>query len=235
MIDVNEVKEFVDFLANKEQSGNSVSPSEFNLNLRRATDDLFRKEYGLPEDYKPGVPLPDISYEITQRIKDDMRVFKKTETITIDANGNGNIPDDYVHYTGIRYNKVTNNTGGQPTVEPKSVEAIDDDKWVGRIGNSIKVPNKDYPICNFNSSSIQFEPKDLYKVDLTYLKYPSTPNWAYTITDGTAIYDAGNSTNIELPKMLTNDLVRLICSYYGIRFRDNALTQYAEMIKTKGV
>ena len=235
MISVNEVKEFVDFLANKEQSGNSVSPDEFNLSLRRATDDLFRKEYGLPEDYKPGAPMPNISYEITQRIKDDMRVFKKTSAISIDSNGVGSVPSDYVHYTAIRYTKITNQKGGNPLIEPKSVEAIDDDKWDGRIGNSIKFPDKDYPICNFNSDTIQFEPKDLTIVQLTYLKYPSSPVWGYNIIDTVAIYDSSKSTDIELPQMLTNDIARLICSYFGIRFRDNMFLEYSEMIKNKGV
>ena len=48
IVSVNEVYEFVQYIADKEQSGNTMSPEEFNLNLRRAADDYFRWLYGLP-------------------------------------------------------------------------------------------------------------------------------------------------------------------------------------------
>lgn len=38
MIKVNEVKELVDFILNKDQSGNSYTPNQFNMLLRRAVD-----------------------------------------------------------------------------------------------------------------------------------------------------------------------------------------------------
>jgi len=38
MIKVNEVKELVDFILVKDQSGNSYTPNQFNMLLRRAVD-----------------------------------------------------------------------------------------------------------------------------------------------------------------------------------------------------
>jgi len=45
MINIDEVKRFVDFLANKHQSG-SVSPDEFNIGAKVANMSLFKKSTG---------------------------------------------------------------------------------------------------------------------------------------------------------------------------------------------
>ncbi|NQY43723.1 MAG: hypothetical protein HRT87_10305 [Legionellales bacterium] len=53
--------------------------------------------------------------------------------------------------------------------------------------------------------------------------------------DDVAMYDSGNSVQIELPLMLTNQLARIILSYIGINLREEKVVAYAETIKTKGV
>lgn len=234
MINVDEIKQFVDSIANKEQSGNSYTPNIFNLWLRRGADAIFKKEYGLAEDYKPGAPLPDIGYELTQKIKDDLRVFKETVTIVVDVNGKAILPTDYVHYTSFEFQKVVN-AAPSVTITPKFIEVIDDDKWTGRKNHPVKGPSKDYPILNFNSDHVLVEPKDLYQIDITYLRYPVTPEWAFTVEDGVEKYDAGNSTNVELPQMLTNDIGWFILSYLGIRNADDVVTPQADKVKTVGL
>ena len=50
MINVNEVKEYAEFLAKKWQSGGSLAPNEFNLLLPNIQRDIIRKYYGVPEE-----------------------------------------------------------------------------------------------------------------------------------------------------------------------------------------
>ncbi len=235
MIKVDEVKQFIDSIANKDQSGNTYTPNEFNMWLRRSADDLFRQELGLPQDYKPGAPLPNIAYELTQRIKDDLRGFKEDPIIAVDANGKMVIPANYVHYTFITYIKVENQPEGDPIVTDVDVEVVDDNKFNLRKDHPIKGPDKDDPICNFGSTTIEFAPKDLYKVRFTYLRYPKKPEWTFTLVDDVEIFDPANSTDIELPEILTNDISRLILSYFAQKTRDEGLLAYAESIKAKGV
>lgn len=235
MISVDEVKQFIESIANKEQSGNTFTPKIFNLWLRRGTDDLFRKEYGLDEDYKPGVPLPSIGYEITRKIKDDLRVFKEEPILTVDSTGKMLLPADYVHVTAIDAFKVENQSSGDPKVTPREVEIIDDDKWTFRRTHPIKPPTIDKPIANFGNDHVKFEPKNIQKVQFIYLRYPKTPNWAFTVVDGVSTFDPANSVDVELPQDLTNDLSQFILSYLAERTRDQGLVQYIESIKAKGV
>lgn len=236
MINVNEVKEFVDFMLNKDQSGNSYTPDQFNMLLRRATDAQFKKEYGLPEDYKPGYPLPNIAWELTQKIMDDLRTLKEKVNLPVNSDGEMNLPLDYIHVSRIRYNKATNNadcTG--VTLTPRAVEVVPDLQWDVRVSASIKKPSYDFPIANINSNYIQFEPKDLSTIELVYLRYPKVPIWAYNVVGDVAIYDPINSVNIELPEIQTNNIAEILLSYIGINLRETDLYQYAQSKTVNGI
>jgi len=234
MIKVDEVKQFLDSLANKDQTGNTYTINELNMWFRRGIDEIFSTEYGLPEDYKPGAPLPNIAYELTQKIKDDLGVFKERPILTIDANGFMALPADYVHYTSIDYIKVTNQVGQNPKVEDIEVAVIDDDKWSSRKRKTVKVADKNNPICNFQATGIEFFPKDLFKARFTYLRYPKVPEWAFTLDQDVEIFDAANSTDIELRENLTNDFTMILVSYLAIKTKDEGLLGYARGVMALG-
>ncbi len=236
IVSVNEVYEFVQYIADKEQSGNTMSPEEFNLNLRRAADDYFRWLYGLPHKYAPNFPLPAPAYELTQKVKDDLRILKVNTELPVSGSGTMVIPDDYVAVTSIAYKLFENGDDcDDGTVEMRPVEIIDDDKWYGRISSAIKKPTKRYPVCNFRKDHVQFEPKNLSKVQFEYLRCITPPFWGYSIVDDVAIYDPGGSVDLEYPKIVTNDIVRLVLSYVGINLRDGDLLGYSEAKKAEGV
>lgn len=238
MISVNEVKQYSDYISNKEQSGNSITPEQFNLLLRRGLDDLFKQRYGLPEEYQPGMPLPRMAYEVTQKMKDDLRMCKVTDSFSVDSKGQMLLPEDYVHYTRLTYVYYQNNKeAGKPDERFVGIEVIDDDKWDSRRTHPVKIPNKKKIIIgNFNSDNIEFYPRDLGKVEMAYLRYPQTPVWAFTVdAEDNVVFDPGNSVDIEMPKILTNDLTRIILSYIGINLRESGLVSYIEEIKAKGM
>ena len=185
MINVNEVKIFIDFIANKEQSGTSYSINQLNNLFKAASIDLFKQRYGLPEEYSPGMPLPRMSYEVTQKMKDDLRACKEVENLTVDSAGHMMLPLNYIHPTDIAYIKITNQCcDNPPLVDPRVVDKIDDDKWYRRVSNSIKKPSKAFPICNFLKDRIRLDPIDLGKVEFSYLRTPNTPILAFTLVGG---------------------------------------------------
>lgn len=57
MIDVNSIYEYCLWQLNKEQSGNSLSPDQFNSGLAWSNLEYFKLKYGLSEDYQAGDPL----------------------------------------------------------------------------------------------------------------------------------------------------------------------------------
>jgi len=236
-INVDELKQFLDYITNKEQSGNTMTPDQYNMLLRRGIEDQYSWLYGLYQSYLEDHPYPKVAYEQTQLIKDFLRIFKETKSIAVNSQGEMVIPDDYNHYTRIDFLYRKNNPDTKKVDTKRiGVEIIDDDKFTGRINHPIKIVRKDrLVIGNFNNTYVKYYPNDIGSVEFTYLRTPISPVWAYTIVDDVAIYDPGSSTQIELPLMLTNQLARIILSYIGINLREEKVVAYAETIKTKGV
>jgi len=236
-INVDELKQFLDYITNKEQSGNTMNPVQYNMLLRRGMEDQYSWLYGSYQSYLEDHPYPKVAYEQTQLVKDFLRIFKETESISVDAQGKMIIPDNYNHYTNIDFlYKKNNPTTKKVDIKRIGVEIIDDDKFTGRINHPIKIVRKDrLVIGNFHNTYVEYYPNDIASVDFTYLRNPVAPLWAYTIVSDVAIYDPGNSVQIELPVMLTNQLARIILSYIGINMREEKVVNYAETIKTKGV
>ena len=235
MINVNELKIFIDFIANKEQSGTAYSINQLNNAFQAANVDFFKRRYGLPEEYSPGNPIPMQGYEVTQKMKDDLKSCKVVETITVSSTGEMILPSNYVHKTAITYIKVTNSDCGEaPTVKRKTVDTIDDDKWDERVDNSIKTPSLDFPVCNFLSDRIRYEPKTLKEIEFSYLREPNKPIWGYTIQNGIETYDASLSTQFDWSGILFTDIAKIIISYLSINLRDDELHSAMEEYKDKG-
>lgn len=236
MINVNEIKIFIDFIANKEQSGTAYSTPQLNNAFQAANTDLFKQRYGLPEEYTPGMPLPRMSYEVTQKMKDDLKACKEVADIPVDSAGHMMLPDNYIHPTSITYIKITNQCcDNPPKVSRREVEKIDDDKWSERVSNSIKTPSKDYPVCNFLKDRIRIEPRDLGKVEFSYLRVPPKPIWAYTVVGGVEKYDPTNSIDFDWGEILFTDVAKLVLGYLSINLRDGELAAAVDQYKTKGV
>lgn len=103
MINVNEVKQYAEFLARKNQSGGAFTPVQFNLALPFVVRDIVRKYYGVPEQYSPQMPQGQIGYEVTQLVKDYLSNLRPTTTLTVDNVGYATLPEDYLHKTSCRY------------------------------------------------------------------------------------------------------------------------------------
>lgn len=238
MISIDTLKQYVDYISNKEQSGNNYSPKQFNMLVSRAVDDIERWLIGLVAQYSPSEPLPAVAYDLTQKVKDDLRFLKNTVVLSIDSNGFMTIPEDYIYLASIAYRRVENNCEtGTPDVDFIPVEVVSDDNWSGRLSNAIKKPTHEFPACNFHDKTrVLFSPKDLSSVSFSYLKKMAAPVWAYILDDNdNAIYDASGSTDIDLPEILLNDVSRIIVGYMGINIREDQLIQYSELLKSKGV
>tara|TARA_R110000744_G_scaffold311825_1_gene419248 strand:+ start:1740 stop:2510 length:771 start_codon:yes stop_codon:yes gene_type:complete len=254
-INIDEMYRFVQFVANKEQSG-FIKPTEFNLAVDRAQMQLFMERYNNPAEYQPGRPIPRVSYQQTQKISDDLRMFIKRLMLPVNSDGMMNYPDDYIHFSKATYKYLSEidledgsaNAGcvdcssavvGQSstsTIEKiVGVKPVDDGELNNLLSSSIVSPTLDYPILAFFEDGIQYYPKNLSSVELTYLHRPRVPLWSSTLVNNRPIYNPSASIDLEWSEQVFNEIAIRILSFVGVNLREAELSQYSEGKKQTGI
>ena len=254
-INIDDLYRFVQFISNKEQSG-FVKPSEFNIAVESAQMQFFMERYNNPAEYQPGRPIPRIAYQQTQKISDDLRMFIKRVMLPINADGMMNYPEDYVHFSKATYKYLSEidlddssaNAGcvdcssavsGQSatsTVEKiVGVKPVDDGELNKLLSSSIVAPTLDYPILAFFEDGIQYYPKTLSSVELTYLHRPAVPFWDFTLVNQRPVYAPGSSTDFEWSEQVFNEIAIRILAFVGVNLREPELAQYSEGKRQTGI
>ena len=217
-MNVEELRLFINALANREQTGNSLSPNEYNSYLARANEDLFRKEVGIREQ-----PNGTIFFDNSQVSTDALLPFIKESPITV-INGFANLPTDYRH-TVSATNSVNN----------KIVTFLTKREFDEILTDSINFPTDIYPCATFVQGELKLRPLTTTSLNFTYLRKPAVPFWNYTIINDEPVYDPTGSVQIEFPEITHITFARLILGYMSIQFRDADLLQYAMKVQAAGV
>ena len=230
-IDVNELYEFVQFVANKEQNG-YIKPDEFNLATDRAQMQFFMERYNNPAEYQPGRPIPRVAFQQSQKVSDDLRIFVTTQNIN-DGEDIAALNDTYVHLVSLR------------TTNGRHVKLLDDSELGHVLNSALTPPTTTYPVAYIVDNKINIEPAT--GCLLTYLRRPQKPNWTYfqdisgNPTDSLGnpltypVFDDANSSDLEFPDETFNEIAIRILSFVGINLRENQLSQFAELKKQQGI
>jgi hypothetical protein len=228
-----EMYSLIELVVNKDYSGNIITPERFSELIKVVNIDLFRKKYGLPEQYQPGRPVPREYVDITLKNTDDLKIFKTFLASTAVTAGVLPYPTDYAHRDEITYNfiKTINNV---QTTFPKPVEILRESQASERRGNYTKQPTTQNPIGVIKNDGIYIYPATITAVDFSYFRWPIDPVFAYTPGDGYITYDSANSTEFEWPVDEHMTLVTMMLAYIGINLREADIYQYAEVKKAKG-
>ncbi len=231
MIDVKDLYEFLRVITNKAKRGSSaLTPNMYNILLPRATDDFFKKYYGLPEQFQPG---QHIAFEQTQITVDALKGRKVETQLTVDKNGKADYPSDYVHKVGAIYKYVVNDIDNVKVLK-YPVEFMTTQEFIERLSDPIAYPTLRYPVVTMYKDYLLFAPKDIQYIDFSYLNYPNKPVLDYSIANDIIVYGP-NSIDIDFQKINTNDIASLILSYIGINMSNSDLIQFAESKKQMGV
>ncbi len=215
---LEDLRVFINATANRDQTGNSVSPKEYNSYLKRANEDKFRIETGLREK-----PTP-IFFQSNQLSTDALRPFIE-EAPLVGVSGVFTIPSDYRHAVSLSYVK---------SGETKIITALNTDEFKAKKMDKTAPPTVDYPFATQRKDKIILAPDSIANISLDYLRKPVDPLWAYTVSNDEEVYDSANSVQLEWADIYHIDIARIICSYMGIQFRDIDFYQYSEKVKTEG-
>ena len=234
-----EIYQFIEFRANKDQSGRSYTPEQFNLACKAVNIEYFKLKAGLPEEYRVGAPMPRQAWQLTQKITDDLRMFMHVMGIDgpqlqINRYGLATLPANYVRESSIMYDNAS--TVNCESVEGwTAVEVVTDAVWSDRLASSLKYPDKEYPICRFIGGRIEFAPKDLKYVSMTYLRMPEAAVLGYTIdSNNDIVYNAATSTQFEWPEDTHTDIANWLVSWLAENLNTPMLIQQAERRKMQG-
>jgi len=221
-ININDLKEHFEFIANKEQAGAYASPEEISRAAKHAQNEVIRTNYA--------------RWQNSQQATDIIGALLQPTTLVIDANGQANYPSDYLHTSSVRYHYTKQIKKGDVQERDVEVRAYTNAEWGKALESNIVKPEKRRPGLTFYDTYIQFEPKALGKVTLDYLRTPPDPLWGYTLVDGREVYAetggvTGDSVNLLLDENTIEEVVGSMLSYMGIRIREGSLAQYGEMYK----
>ena len=224
-MEIDALHTFIRFLTKKARSG-YFTPEELDDALNWASLDLFNELYGLRNAYQPGRAVPLNGYEITQKNKDDLRVFMTNPTTLSLISGVATLPPDYIHWSMIN----TTNNG-----VTKEVKVIDDARWNFRINRITAKPSTNNPVCRIYNTQVEFNPTTLADVKLTYLKEPTKAVWAYTTVNNRPVFDVGNSVDFEWGEENHMDLITRALTFLGVNLEAQDIKDYTTIRKQSGV
>ena len=260
MINVNEVKQYIEFLARKAQSGGTFTPNEYNLVLPRVVNDIVRKYYGVPEQYQPMRPEPAISAEITQLVRDYLSALKPVVTLKV-TNGIATLPTDYIHKISGRVREFINvpaevithqcedvhcdcgNDVSTPTVQKTTPKAqtkyyplvfMSDEQFNWAMNSVKRYPTTQFPIARMQSGAIEISPASITELEFSYIRYPKKPFWNSTSVNGQSTYTPNGSQDIELPDICGTEVVLAMLDKLGISIREQQIVNWADRARQKG-
>ena len=220
---IADIFDWVNQNLNKTASG-SFSPIEFNLACSVVSRELFNVKMGLPEEYQAGAPYPRQAYQVTQKITDDLRNFIKDTNIN-KTFGYFTLPADYAAFSSLSYKYIVNSTtaGGNPSQIINYIDVVSDSEVRTRLADNVIMPTLKYPVATYRESGLLVYPKEITNIDLTYLRFPATPVFGYTIVNDAYVYDPATSTQVDFPDTLHAEFAMRVGRYFSISIRESEL------------
>lgn len=248
---LEELYQSVNTRLNKDQNGRTTNPDKLNAALQVANIKLFNSKAGLPEEYRPGQPLPRAAFDVTSHISEDLRFCRiqkggQTQPITVN-NGYAEIPNDFIKMGNLLYKYQKD---GQIHVRP--VVMCFDNEWGIIQSSPLRKPDFRNPKARLASGGKAFEilPKTVTKVDLTYYRIPKTPYFDWIapedvltylppggVHDGTGELDNGSisrSVELEWPTDTHTEILELVYEELSVSMRDSFTYQDAQQGKMTG-
>lgn|SRR3990167_11253380 len=226
---IDTVKKYVEYLVRKNDSG-TLSPDQFNLVINRASKTEFVNRVGNPHQYVPGNSTPQMGFQITQKITEDLKIFQTNANLVINSLGRANYPSNLAYtIPGLGYKTQKN---GQTVYSP--IEVLDKDKEYYRLSSKIVPPTRENPLAVFESTYIQIYPTNISNINFPYLRYPVDANWGFTLVNNRPVFNPATSVDLEWEDLTVNDIIINALQSIGISLKDADVLNYANQKQMTG-
>lgn len=218
---INEVFLLCNYVANKNQSGKTFRPADFNTLAKVAQLDFISKRLGNIKMLGP-TGVPQYGYQSNRKVHEDLRpLIYGPIGIPIQPNtGLFQYPYNYIWPDSIH------------KLDWSQIFEVDSDEYPRVKKSSIHPPTEEYPVVVHRGPYGFIDPYTIGMFGMSYVRSPRPPQWAYTVVNDEEVYDPANSVDFEV-NPYTNahfEITMLILSMVGINLAmPDLLTQFAEM------
>lgn len=209
MVNINSFRVFVQAAQNKSQSGNSVTPPQFNSFCNAAQMLVFEKDRQI--------------FLKTGEISDFLSWFLTNTVINPNAvTGYANYPSNYQHTASVRsyYNGIE-----------RPVELVENKAWGEIMASELMAGTKLFPKYTEFDSECRFLPKNIGIVMLDYFRKPVEPVWNYTIVNNQQVYTSTGSVDFEFGEFALNAVASVYLQLIGVNLKDGELSKFADQYK----
>jgi hypothetical protein len=218
---INEVYQIVNYIANKDQSGNTFKPEQFNLLAKVAQLDFINKRLGNLKALGPQ-GTPPFGYRSVRKVHEDLRPLV-VGPITIPIAPNTGLfmyPYGYLWPDAIHKNDFS------------QINEVAPDEYPRVKHNTVYPPTAEYPVVVHRGVYGFVDPYTIGSFSMSYVQSPPDPKWGYTPLNGEEVWDPTTSVDFQVnPRTNAHfEIALLILSMVGVNLSmPQLLTQYAEM------
>jgi len=208
-VNVNTFKSTAEFIMNKTQSGNTVTPNQFPLIANQAQLVPYEEDR--------------LVFLRTGESSDYLDWFLKNTIINPSSlTGYAPYPSDFQHTAGVRayYNGIE-----------RPVELVENKAWGEVQASELMAPTNLFPKYTEFLSEYRFLPRNIGIVMLDYWKKPVVPVWAYTIVNNVPVYNPVGSVDFEWEAFSFNRVLSVYLQLCGCNLKDAQLSQFANEFK----
>ncbi len=212
-VNVDYFLRFTNFISNKAQSGNTVSPSQFNIIANQAQLQLYESDFQ--------------TFLQTEEISEYLKTFLQNKVASVPLSGQISYPTNFQHLSSLR--KYYVNAKGVGQYIP--VEEINNVSYGFIQVSSLMEPLMRFPKYSEFSDAIRFLPKNIGIVEMDYFKTPTVPVWGFTKVAGQPVYNPATSTNFDWAEFSLNEIASIYLSMIGINLRESDLNMWSQQFK----
>ena len=228
-VNVNTVYSRVLAITNKEQRG-YITPQEFNIFANQAQMDIFEQYF---YDLNQFMRLPGNSTshaDMVDILNEKIGIFTKTAALVYGSTS-FNKPTDLYRLTSIEYNGVT-------------ADRLTRKEFLQINKSPLTKPSDEFPVYTELENGYDVQGDNEFggldqgsdpKVNIEYIKKPTTVSWAGNVVNGVSLYNASNSTQFDLHPSEETELVIKILELAGISIRQADIAQYAAQKEVQSI
>ena len=219
---IDQAYRFVNFVSNKEQRGN-IKPADFNLLAPICQLELIANLLGNEEKLtERAVPL--YGYKSNRKI-DTILLPLVTGPVGVNSDSMG----EFVYPSGFIWVDSVYTPSNTVTMR-----IIDQDEYQHVKKSTIHPPSASYPIVIFRQPKGYCEPNGT-GFQMTYVKMPTDPYWAYVVMSGEPVYTGSGSVDFAVHAIGHLRICMKILQAVGINLDAIQIMQYAKLKEDSGV